>query len=341
MPASGSCRNLFDQRLSDRLLFCQTPWMTSTRTPKHIGKFSIVEQIGIGESSNVFLAMEEDKYASVAIKVLRETRQTDEYRKLLANEVALAGKLHHKNIVRILSAHLEEPNDPYVVMEYVKGVSLNSHQQPDTLLPIQSVLSVIEQIAVALQYVASQGVVHRDVKPENILLMPNGMAKLTDFGCAISLGTSGDMVAGSLAYMSPEQLEGLPLDERADIYSLAATLYRLLTGENSFEADNEFDARIAVINFPAIPIQKYRKELPPELAKVIHRALEKNENNRHPDWASFISDLGNAAHKIRMSDYDLDLYRGFSMSTQSVLSRLMTTNHQFSRSRFSRSMMSG
>lgn len=313
--------------------------MAVPSAPIRIGNYSIVEQIGVGESSNVYLAIEEDKFFSVAIKQLRMTRQSEPYRKLLANEVELAGRLHHKNIARVLSANLEEKNGPYVVMEYVKGVSLDHHQNAETLLPINTVLSVIEQIAGALQYIAGQGVIHRDVKPENILLMPNGMAKLTDFGCAIPLGTSGDMVAGSLAYMSPEQLEGLPLDERADIYSLAATLYRLLTGKNTFEADNEFDARIAVLNFPSVPIQTYRKELPQELVRVIHRGLEKDLRNRYPDWPAFISDLGNAAHKIRMSDYDMDLYRGFSMSTQSVLSRLMTTDHDFSRSGFSRSTM--
>lgn len=322
-----------------RRLLPLNPWMAFPTTQTRIGNYSIVEQIGVGESSNVYLAIEEDKFVSVALKVLRKNRQSEAYQKLLANEVALAGKLQHKNIVRILSAHLEDEISPYVVMEYVKGVSLDRHQHADMMLPINIVLSVIEQIAGALQYIASQGVVHRDVKPENILLMPNGMAKLTDFGCAISLGTSGDMVAGSLAYMSPEQLEGLPLDERADIYSLGATLYRLLTGKNSFDADTEFDARIAVLNFPAIPIQTYRKELPTELVHVIHRALEKDANRRYPDWAAFITDFGNAAHKIRMSDYDLDLYRGFSPSTQSIISGYLSASRQFSRSGFSRSTM--
>jgi len=287
----------------------------------------------------VYLAIEADKFISVAIKILRKTRQSEAYRKLLANEVVLASKLHHKNIVRILSANLEDQSGPYVVMEYVKGVSLNRHQNAKMLLPINTALTVIEQIAGALQYIASQGVVHRDVKPENILLMPNGMAKLTDFGCAIPLGTSGEMVAGSLAYMSPEQLDGLPLDERADIYSLAATLYRLLTGKNTFDADNEFDARIAVLNFPAIPIQTFRKELPPELVSVIHRALEKDMNDRYPDWTAFISDLGKATHKIRMSDHDMDLYRGFSPSTQSIISGHLSATGRFSRSGFSRSTM--
>jgi len=307
--------------------------------PLKIGNYSIVDQIGVGESSNVYLAIEEDKFSSVAIKQLRMARQSESYRKLLANEVAISSRLHHKNIARVLSEILEEENGPYVVIEYVKGISLDHHQNAETLLPINTVLSVIEQIAGALQYISSQGVIHRDVKPENILLMPSGMAKLTDFGCAIPLGTSGDMVAGSLAYMSPEQLEGLPLDERADIYSLAATLYRLLTGKNTFEADSKFDARIAVLNFPAIPIQNFRKELPPEFVSFIHRGLEKDMDRRYQDWATFISDLGNAAHEIRMSDYDMDLYRGFSMSTQSLLSRVMTTDHAFSRSGFSRSTM--
>ena len=313
--------------------------MAFPTAPLHIGNYSIVEQVGLGASSNVYLAIEEKKYTSVAIKQLRKNCQSEPYRKLLANEVMLASKLHHKNIVQMLSANLEEVTGPYLVLEFIKGVSLDCHQYAENLLPINKVISVIEQVANALQYIASKGVVHRDVKPENIILMPNGMAKLTDFGCAIATGTSGDMVAGSLAYMSPEQLEGLPLDERADIYSLGATLYRLLTGKNIFVADDPFDARIAVLNFPAIPIQTYRKELPRDLVAVAHRALEKNLNERYPDWATFIREFGNAAHHIRMSHDDLDVYRGFSPSTQSVISNYLSASRQFSRSGFSRSVM--
>lgn len=313
--------------------------MAVPATPTHIGSYSIVEQIGVGASSNVYLAIEEGKFVSVAIKQLRVTCQSEPYRKLLANEVTLAGKLQHKNIVHLLSSHLGEKNGPYLVLEYIKGVPLDRHQHPDTLLPINKVLSVIEQIADALQYIATQGIVHRDVKPENIILMPNGLAKLTDFGCAITTGTSGDMVAGSLAYMSPEQLEGLPLNECADIYSLGAVLYRLLTSKNTFEADSEFDARIAVLNFPATPVQNYRKELPPELVAVIHRALEKDVNKRYPDWTTFIREFGAVSQKIKMSHNDLDVYRGFSPSTQSVISGYLSASRQFSRSGFSRSTM--
>ena len=315
--------------------------MAVPAAPTHIGNYSIVEQIGTGASSNVYLAIEEGSFVSVAIKQLRKTCQSEPYRKLMSNEVALVGKLHHKNIVRLLSAHLDDRNGPYVVMEYVKGVSMERHQHDDTLLPINTVINVVEQVAQALKYIATQGVVHRDVKPENIILAPNGQAKLTDFGCAIASGTKGDMVAGSLAYMSPEQLEGETLDERADIYALGAVLYRLLTGKNTFEAENEFDARIAILNFPITPIGTHRKGLPEELVAVINRALRKHLPERHANWGEFIRDLGEAAHKIRMSDYDLDLYRGFSMPTQSVLSSYMSTDRDFSRSGFSRSVMPG
>lgn len=313
--------------------------MAAPSAPTHIGNYSIVEQIGTGASSDVYLALEEKKFASVAIKQLRKTCRSEPYRRLLANEVALVGKLEHQNIVRLLSAHLDDASGPYVVMEYVRGVALDRHQHGDTLLPVRTVISVVEQIARALQYIAGQGVVHRDVKPENIILMPDGRAKLTDFGCAIPAGAAGEMVAGSLAYMSPEQLDGEPLDERADIYSLGAVLYRLLTGRHTFDADNEFDARIAVLNFPATPIEQHRQGLPPKLVAVIDRSLKKDREARYANWAEFIDELGEAAHAIRMSDYDVDLYRGFSMKTQSMLSRFMSTDRDFSRSGFSRSSM--
>lgn len=308
-------------------------------TPSRLGKYSIVEQIGVGASSNVYLAIEDGRYVSVAIKQLRTNRLSADYRKLLANEVQLASRLHHKNIVRLIAADLEERSGPYLVLEYIKGYSLDRYQNADSLLPIKTVLAVVEQIADALHYIAKKEVVHRDVKPENILLMPNGLSKLTDFGCAIAKGASGAMVAGSLAYMSPEQLEGQALDERADIYALGATLYRLLTGKNSFVADNEFDARVAVLNFPATPIQNYRKELPPKLVAVIHRALQKDIAKRYPNWDTFLYEFGNVAHQIRMSPNDVDVYRGFSPATQSAIYTQLSATRQFSKSGFSRSVM--
>ena len=310
-------------------------------TPLRLGSYSIVKPIGVGASSNVYLAISDQTFASVAIKQLRSERLSAPYRALLANEVATAAEFQHKNIVRQIGADLREVSGPYLVLEYLNGESLDHHQNTDSLLPINTVLAVIEQVAEALQYVAQQGVVHRDVKPENIIMLPNGLVKLMDFGCAIKTGAASKMVAGSLAYMSPEQLEGVPLDERADIYSLGATLYRLLTGKNTFTADNPFDARIAVLNFPATPIQKYRQELPANLTAVVHKALQKEVSLRYVNWAEFIAAFGNAAHEVRMSVQDFDVYRGFTSSTQSAIYNQLSASRQFSRSGFSRSAMPG
>lgn len=310
-------------------------------TLKHLGNFSIVEQIGAGGSSNVYLALEDGKYNSVAIKQLRKTCLSAPFQRLLANESKVMSRLQHKNIVRWLGHNLQEATGAYLLLEYVKGVALDRHQHEDTLLPLQQVLSIVEQVAQALQYVARQQIVHRDVKPENLMMTASGLVKLMDFGCAIATGSKGEMVAGSLAYMSPEQLDGEPLDARSDIYSLGAVLYRLLTGHNTFEADNEFDARIAVLNFPALPIQQFRPALPPALVKIVQRALEKDVDQRYANWESFIAELAEVAYQINLSDDDLDVYRGFSPSTQSMISHRLSSSRQFTRSGFSRSMLGG
>jgi serine/threonine protein kinase len=308
-------------------------------SPVRIGNYSVIRPIGAGATSDVYLAMRDDAFSTVALKQFRNVFQSDWHKKMFVTEVELGRKMRHKNIVHVLEADLDEKSGAYLVMEYAHGVSLDEHEHADTLLPINTVLSVIEQIANALRYAATLGVVHRDVKPANIILSPNGTAKLTDFGCAVPSNELGSVVAGSLAYMSPEQLEGQPLDQRADIYALGAVLYRLLTGKNTFEAEDNFDARIAILNLPIIPIATYRKELPANLVAVIERALQKDANDRYASWDEFIHDFGEAAHAIRMSDLDLDMYRGFSLSTQSVLSNYAATDREFSRSGFSRSAM--
>jgi serine/threonine protein kinase len=313
--------------------------MALTAPPVRIGPYSIVRHIGSGATSDVYLAMKDEAYSTVALKQLGKIAQSGLYRQMFLTEVELGKKLRHKNIVHVLDADLEEKSGPYLVMEYARGTSLDHHENGENLLPVRIVLSVAEQIAGALRYAAEAVIVHRDVKPANIILQPNGTAKLTDFGCAIPSRELGSVVAGSLAYMSPEQLEGEPLDQRADIYALGAVMYRLLTGKHTFEAESSFDARTAILNFPIIPIETYRKELPRELVAVINRALAKDANARYANWNEFLCDLGEAAHRIRMSDYDVDLYRGFSMPTQAVLSRHMGADREFSRSGFSRSTM--
>lgn len=313
--------------------------MAVSYIPTHLGHYSIVEQIGTGGSSNVYLAIEEGKFNSVAIKQLRKTCLSKPFRQLIANEATVMSHFQHKNIVRLLAENQNEASGPYLVLEYIKGTSLDRYQHEDTLLPIDQVLSIIEQIAQALDYIAEIGILHRDIKPENLILTPHGAVKLMDFGCAVTIGQQAQMVAGSLAYMSPEQLNGETLDERSDIYSLGAVLYRLLTGHNTFDADNEFDARIAVLNFPALPILQFRQTLPFKLVDFIDKALVKDRQKRIQNWHDFREELGNIAYEIKQSNEEFDIYRGFSSATQSTISHRLSATRQFTRSGFSRSMM--
>lgn len=308
--------------------------------PKRLGKYAIVRQLGDGATSNVYLGLRDDSLSTVVLKQFKKVFQSDVHKSMFLTEVELGKKMDHKNIVHVQEAHFTERTGAYLVMEYADGVSLDKHHSPDSLLPLKTVLSVIEQIAKALRYAAGLGIVHRDVKPANIILLPNGSAKLTDFGCAVPSMELGSAVAGSLAYMSPEQIEGYALDQRADIYALGAVMYRLFTGHNTFEADNPFDARIAILNFPITPISTYRKDFPLALADVIERAMKKDPAERYANWNEFIHDFGEAAHAVRMSDEYADLSRGLSLSTQEALSNRMAADHQFSRSVFSRSVLS-
>jgi len=308
--------------------------------PKRLGKYAVVRQLGDGATSNVYLGLRDETLSTVVLKQFKKVFQSEVHKNMFLTEVELGKKLDHKNIVHVEEAHFSERTGAYLVMEYANGVSLDKHHSPDTLLPIKTVLSVVEQIAKALNYAAGMGIVHRDVKPANIILMPSGSAMLTDFGCAVPSMELGSAVAGSLAYMSPEQIEGQALDQRADIYALGAVMYRLFTGHNTFEADNQFDARIAILNFPITPMATYRKDFPQALAAVIERAMKKDPADRYVNWDEFIHAFGEAAHAVRMSDEDADLSRGLSLSTQEALSKRMAADHQFSRSVFSRSVLS-
>ncbi|MDO8988374.1 MAG: serine/threonine-protein kinase [Sideroxyarcus sp.] len=308
--------------------------------PKRLGKYAIVRQLGDGATSNVYLGLRDDSFATVVLKQFKKVFQSEVHKNMFLTEVDLGHKMQHKNIVHVQEAHFSERTGAYLVMEYADGASLDKHHSPETLLPIKTVLSVIDQIARALRYAAELGIVHRDVKPANIILMPNGKAMLTDFGCAVASRELGSAVAGSLAYMSPEQIEGLAVDQRADIYALGAVMYRLFTGHNTFDADNHFDARIAILNFPITPIETYRKDFPKALAAVIERAMKKDPAERYANWEAFMHDFGEAAHAVRMSDEETDLSRGFSLSTQAALSERMAADHQFSSSVFSRSVLS-
>ena len=274
---------------------------TAAPLPDDIGNYRITRMLGRGATSYVYLGVDKNTLKLVAIKKIRPECTIGLQHKMFAVEASLCGKLKHPNIVSLIEANTGDPNNAYIVMEYIEGDSLENFSTPDKLLPVETVLDVVRQAAEALNYAFQMGVIHRDVKPANIILRPDGLVKLSDFGCALLFNSDTTQIsgAGSLSFMSPEQITGIALNHQSDIYSMGAVLYRLLTGHNTFNAADNYAAINQIINHPHIPIETRRAELPKELCRIVDRALQKSLDDRYRDWKEFLSDLYAASGIIR------------------------------------------
>jgi eukaryotic-like serine/threonine-protein kinase len=213
-----------------------------------------------------------------------------------AAEAALVGRLNHPNVVQIHDA-VDDPVSPYLVMEYVPGTTLRPFCQQDRLLPLEQVVEIGFKCAMALGYVYRQGLIHRDVKPANILAVTDGPEvldiKLTDFGSVLNMGSDRTQIhrVGSLAYMSPEQLDGSALDCRADIYSLAAVLYHLIAGRPPFEAENHGALLNKICLAEPESLTNMREGVSAGLDMTIRTALAKRPEDRPKDWDQFAQSL--------------------------------------------------
>lgn len=269
--------------------------LSESTTPlmEDIGNYRIARLLGRGATSNVYLGIDKKSSKLVAIKKIRPECSIGIQHKMFAVEASLCGKLKHPNIVSLIEANSRDADNTYIIMEYVEGESLEKFSTPDSLLPVETVLDIVRQAAEALNYAFQMGVIHRDVKPANIILRVDGLVKLTDFGCALLFDADTTQIAGagSLSYMSPEQITGIGLNHQSDIYSMGAVLYRLLTGHNTFNATDNYAAINQIINHPHIPIETHRAGLPKELCRIVDRALQKSLKDRYQDWKEFLSDL--------------------------------------------------
>ncbi len=263
-----------------------------------IGKYRIKGRLGEGATSEVFLAFDPFRGQDVAIKRVRrnlleeDARETHFQQRFFAAEAALVGRLNHPNVVQILDA-VDDPAAPYLVMEYVKGVTLRRYCRADALLPLATVIEIGFKCAMALGYVFKQGLIHRDVKPANLMVMLDGEqiteVKITDFGSVFNLGADHTQVfrVGSLAYMSPEQLDGDALDCRADIYSLSAVLFHLLAGRPPFDGQTQPAIMNQIYNAKPPPLARLREGISPQLQALIERGLAKSRSDRPADWDEF------------------------------------------------------
>ncbi|MGC2458380.1 MAG: serine/threonine-protein kinase [Gallionellaceae bacterium] len=241
--------------------------------PARIGDYSVVREIGSGATCNVYLGIHEETFASVAIKLLRGECKSEVHKQMFATEASLCGLMDHPNIVSIYKADLEAEDGAPLIMEYIDGQSLDKFSRRNALPPIDFVIDAIEQTAEALRHASGMGIVHRDVKPDNLIRFATGHVKLTDFGCAITNEPNAAPipVAGSVAYMSPEQLAGKTLDHQSDLYSLGAVFYRLLTGHYSFDAFNADEAVQKTLKHPHVSVEVRRQGIPRELSSIIRQ----------------------------------------------------------------------
>ena len=264
--------------------------------PARIGRYRVVRRLGEGATSDVFLAVDELAGGEVAIKRMRSwatVAADDQSFRFYAAEAALAGRLQHPNVVRILDA-VPDGDAPYLVMEFVPGVTLKHFCRSDRLLPLDQIVELGFKCAMALSYVFRQGLIHRDVKPANLLAVIDAQGEVTDvkvsdFGSALNLRADTTQVhrVGSLAYMPPEQIEGGDVDCRADIYALGAVLYHLVAGRPPFDAPSQMALMHQIYHQAPPSLVGQRSGVTAELDAVIQRALTKHAVERYADWEAF------------------------------------------------------
>ena len=277
--------------------------------PKHLGKYPVQREIGSGATSRVYLARDPFDDRDVAIKVFQFDAHGDpqEQRmtfKAFVAEASLAGKLNHPHIVDILDA-VAEPDHSYVVMEYVPGTTLEAHSDVSTLLPLNKVVEIIFKSIRALEYAHRHGVIHRDIKPGNILLSESGETKVSDFGASFQQRYAQETTqiagVGSPAYMSPEQIRMEMLTQQTDIYSLGVTMYRLLTGRLPFRASTQVALTYAILNTDPMRPMSLRPELPSLLDAIVMKAMNRDPAERYQSWLEFGKDLSQAFASLRLA----------------------------------------
>ena len=263
------------------------------------GKCKLLERIGQGGMGHVYKARHTGLDKEVAVKVLpRELANNAVLRERFMNEARMAGQLEHPNITPVYAVD-EHEGQPYIVMQLVDGVPVSrlvSRQGVDPLLAVR----IAAQVARGLAYAHKRKLVHRDIKPDNLLILNNGRVKISDFGVAAATGSDASSGhSGSPPYMSPEQCRGEPVDGRSDIYSLGVTLYLLLTGRRPFLGETSQALILMHQQDDYPPLGELRPGLPRELERIVNRMLAKNPDHRYENAEELADDLEAAAELIR------------------------------------------
>ena len=294
----------------------------SSKIPEKLGKYEIHKQIGKGSMGIVYEGYDPYADRKVAVKVamsdaLKDRESGERYRKMFFNEAHTAGMLRHPNILEILDAGADGDNC-YIVMELVEGAdTLKPYCSPDNLLPLKQVIEIIFKCAKALDYAHRKGVVHRDIKPTNILVTDQKDVKIGDFSIAhvISSDTTNTMpmgFVGSPRYMSPEQVQEDIITNQTDLFSLGIVMYELLTGKHPFIADSFSRLIHKIINEKHPPLSSYRADLPDILEKIVYHALQKSQEKRYKMGLNMAADLSLAFDYLEEPQENIELQEKFN-----------------------------
>src|SRR2546427_2555515 len=258
-------------------------------------RYELEELVGAGGMSSVFRAHDRLLDRKVALKVLhQEYTDDDQYVERFRREARTAASLSHPNIVTVIDRG-EHEGRQFIVFEYIDGQNLKEVVRQEAPLPVREALELGIQVGRALAFAHQQGLVHRDVKPQNVLLNGDGRAKVTDFGIARTLDVDGvtqtGTVLGTSNYIAPEQASGRQVDAHTDVYSLGVVLYELLAGDVPFPGENFVAVAMKHVNEPPPNLLDVRKDVPLRVAAAVDRALEKDPGQRFPTMEAFAAEL--------------------------------------------------
>ena len=259
------------------------------------GRYRLDARIGAGGMSTVYRALDETLQRQVAIKLMnREVASDSDQLERFRREARAVAQLSHPHVVNVIDAG-EDDSRPYIVFEYVEGETLKERIRRLGRLPIAEAVAYAIEIARALGAAHARHIVHRDVKPQNVLIDQEGSAKVTDFGIARTLDEEGltadGRVLGTTDYVSPEQALGQPVTGQSDLYSLGVVLYEMLTGEVPFKGDNQVAVAMKHVREQLPDVQAKRPEVSAALAAVVETATAKRQEDRYVNDAELIADL--------------------------------------------------